>query len=57
MAMVSRDDGARWAAPREIARTGGDSDHPLLLANGDEVFVSWMTRREGYRFIPLEANL
>jgi hypothetical protein len=57
LAMVSRDDGASWAAPREIARTGGDSDHPLLLANGDQVFVSWMTRREGYRFIPLEANL
>jgi hypothetical protein len=57
MAMASRDDGRSWTAAREIARTDGDSDHPLLVSNGEQAFVSWLTRREGYRLLPLDANL
>jgi len=53
--MVSRDDGQTWSAPRAIARTAGASDHPLLVGDGHRAFLSWLTRADGYRLIPLEA--
>jgi hypothetical protein len=53
-AMMSRDDGATWSAPKTVAATGGASDHPLLIGVGDRVFLSWLTHREGYRLLPLE---
>ena len=49
--MVSPDDGTTWGEPRTIAATGDQSDHPLLVSNGAAVFLSWMTRQEGYRLI------
>lgn len=52
--MESRDRGANWTMPKVVARTSDNSDHPLLIANGNRVFLSWMTRADGYRFIPLE---
>jgi hypothetical protein len=53
-AMISRDDGKTWSAPRAVARTTDASDHPLLLTDGRRVFLSWMTRADGYRLLPLE---
>jgi hypothetical protein len=50
----SGDGGASWSAPREIARTMDEADHPLLVAYRDHVFVSWLTRAEGYRLLPVE---
>jgi hypothetical protein len=50
----SRDRGANWTAPKVVARTSDNTDHPLLIANGERVFLSWMTRANGYQFIPLE---
>ena len=55
MVETSRDDGGRWTPAREIARTDGDSDHPLLVTNGERAFVSWLTRKEGYRLLPLDG--
>ena len=55
MVMTSRDDGGSWTPAREIARTDGDSDHPLLVTNGERAFVSWLTRKEGYRLLPLDG--
>src|SRR5712671_3338727 len=52
--MESRDRGANWSAPTIVARTSDNSDHPLLIANGERVFLSWMTRAHGYQFISLE---
>jgi hypothetical protein len=37
-----------------MAGTADASDHPLLVANGERVFLSWMTRADGYRLLPLE---
>lgn len=54
MVMSSRDDGSSWSPVREAARSSGDSDHPLLTNAGERVYVSWLTRREGYRLLPLE---
>jgi hypothetical protein len=51
--MLSRDDGNTWSSPVVIAETTDASDHPLLATNGAGVFLSWQTRSDGYRFIPL----
>jgi hypothetical protein len=52
--MVSRNDGNSWSAPRRIAQTAETSHQALLVSNGLDVFVSWLTKREGYRLLALE---
>jgi hypothetical protein len=52
--MVSSDDGATWGPARTIATTDDESDHPLLVSDGRTVFLSWLTRHDGYRLIPLD---
>jgi hypothetical protein len=54
--MTSRDSGASWSVPREAAATTDDSDHPQLLSDGSRVYLSWFTRKDGYRLIPLEEK-
>lgn len=49
----STDQGETWTTDEAVAGTTGDSDHPLLTVNGHRVFVSWQTRADGYRLIPL----
>lgn len=53
---VSLDSGRSWSASRTIADTEDASDHPLLVAHNDRTYLSWLTRNEGYRLIPLEAH-
>lgn len=53
--MVSRDDGVTWSAPRVAAQTADASDHPWLIADGHRAYLSWMTKADGYRFLPLET--
>ncbi len=50
---VSHDDGQSWSTPQTIAQTADESDHPLLVTDGRGTFLSWMTRREGYRLMRL----
>ncbi len=47
----SSDDGNTWNSPRVLASTEGYSDHPLLLSHGDAVYLSWLTRADGYQLI------
>ena len=49
----SLDDGKTWSAPVIISGTAGYSDHPLLINQGDAVYLSWLTRDDGYQLIPL----
>jgi hypothetical protein len=56
MAMVSQDDGATWSKPKSVAQTAAASDHPLMVGLGDRVYISWLTRAEGYRLIPIESR-
>ena len=51
--MVSADTGANWGAPATVASTDDASDHPLLVSDGRGVFLSWLTKKEGYRMLPL----
>lgn len=51
---VSHDSGRTWSDPRTVADTGDASDHPLLVANAGRAYLSWLTKADGYRLIPLE---
>lgn len=52
--MSSRDGGKSWSLPRQIAATAGASDHPLLIADGTQPYLSWNTAKEGFRLIGME---
>jgi hypothetical protein len=52
--MTSADDGESWTKPKTIAETSDSSDHPLLVTDGRRTYLSWMTKADGYRFIPIE---
>ena len=49
----SKDDGSTWSAPKLLASTAGYSDHPLLLSRSNEVFLSWLTRDDGYQLMSI----
>jgi hypothetical protein len=54
--MRSADGGATWDKSEAVAATDGASDHPLLIGNGGQVFLSWKTSAEGYRLLSLPAT-
>lgn len=50
---VSHDGGRQWSDARIVAETADASDHPLLVANAQRTYLSWLTKVEGYRLVPL----
>jgi BNR repeat-like domain len=52
-AMYSDDSGEKWSSTKEIMSTQGYSDHPLLVRSPSQMYVSWLTREDGYRLLPL----
>lgn len=54
LAQDSQDSGRSWSAARTIARTDDLSDHPQLVADKGHAWLSWLTKKEGYRVIALE---
>ena len=50
---VSHDSGKTWSEARTVAETEDASDHPLLVADRQRAYLSWLTKIEGYRLIPL----
>ncbi|MDP6582638.1 MAG: hypothetical protein QF681_18450, partial [Vicinamibacterales bacterium] len=52
----SEDAGRTWSATREMARTTGISDHPLLISNGAGVMLTWHTEQEGFHVLPLQTR-
>jgi len=56
LVQLSGDDGETWDAARPLARTEDASDHPLLVADGATGYLSWLTKGEGYRLLPLPAG-
>jgi hypothetical protein len=50
---ISRDGGRQWSEPRTVAESVDASHHPLLIARGPQVFLSWLTKNEGYRLIAI----
>ena len=51
--MTSRDDGKSWSKPLAVATTSDTSDHPLLVSDGQKTYLSWMTKADGYRLLPI----
>lgn len=51
---ISRDDGQTWSPPKAIASTSDTSDHPLLVSNDKQTYLSWMTKADGYRLTAIE---
>jgi hypothetical protein len=49
----SNDDGKTWSPEKSLLQTSGYSDHPLLISMGGQVFLSWLTRVDGYRLIEI----
>ncbi|MDO8437479.1 MAG: sialidase family protein [Nitrosomonadaceae bacterium] len=52
--MQSTDGGQTWLPARSIAESTNRSDFPFLLSNARGIFVSWNSKSEGYRLIPLD---
>ncbi len=46
---VSKDQGHHWSKPAVKATTTGQSDYPQLVSQGQSVWLSWLTRKEGAR--------
>lgn len=53
MVRQSLDEGSTWLPDRAIAESSSRTDSPYLLSNPQGVFVSWNSKNEGYRLIPL----
>jgi thiol-disulfide isomerase/thioredoxin len=53
---TSVDQGETWSATTTLMTTESGSDHPLLFAHNDKVFVSWWTEKEGFQLITLNSN-
>jgi hypothetical protein len=49
----SQDGGATWSPARTVAQTLDFSDHPLLVGDGRQAYLSLLTHNEGYRLLPL----
>lgn len=53
--MQSNDSGQTWLPAKAIAETTDEADFPFLLSNNNNagLFVSWNSKNEGYRLIPV----
>lgn len=51
--MQSNNGGQAWSQPKSIAEAATEADFPFLLSNHQGIFVSWNSKTEGYRLIPL----
>ncbi len=45
----SNDLGLSWAKKQVIAKTTGKSDHPFIVSNQQQLWLSWLTTNEGFR--------
>lgn len=52
-AMRSADGGQHWSPARTLAETKDASDQPILIADDNHAYLSWLTHDEGYRLIVL----
>ena len=49
----SNDDGKTWSVAKPISDAVGYTDHPLLIHQGKQVFLSWLTRAKGYQLLSI----
>ena len=53
LVMQSTDGGQTWSTTKSIAESASGADFPFLLSNTRGIFVSWNSKHEGYRLIPV----
>ena len=51
--LQSNDGGENWSKPQSLAEIAAEADFPFLLSKNRDIFVSWNSKSEGYRLIPL----
>ena len=49
----SRDGGQHWSTRKQLAATTAPADHPFLVRDKSEVYLSWHRQGEAYRLIRL----
>ena len=49
----SQDSGKTWLASKTVGQFKSDADYPFLLTNNEKIFISWNSKVEGYRLIPI----
>ena len=52
----SQNDGGSWSDPKVISETSGYSDHPLLISQKGRIYLSWLTRIDGYQLIEISKE-
>lgn len=50
----SSDNGVSWIDRGTVLSTDGRSDHPLLLAHKNELYLTWHTQKEGFRVTAIQ---
>jgi hypothetical protein len=55
MAQSYNDGGRSWSSAHVVAATRGASDHPILVTFAGKPRLSWLTRNEGWRLLPLDG--
>lgn len=53
---ASADDGQTWSSDQVLSSTKGYSDHPLLVNLSNQIYLSWLTRDDGYQLISLGGD-
>jgi hypothetical protein len=54
MLMQSDNGGQSWQAAKAIADSTAETDFPLLLQYQQSMYVSWNSKNEGYRLLPVK---
>ncbi len=54
--MQSGDGGQTWGQPQAVAESQTATDFPFLMASNEDVFVSWNSKKQGYRLIKVALN-
>ena len=53
---LSRDGGKHWNDVRSLLYTRNGSDHPLLISNGEQIFLAWRTDDEGNQLVAISGE-
>ena len=51
--MNSNDGGNTWSKEAIAATSSDDGDHPLLVSNNHQVYLSWLNKEHGYQLVVL----
>jgi hypothetical protein len=51
--MQSNNYGETWLPAKSISTVSADADFPFLLSNNQGIFISWNSKTEGYKLIPV----